>query len=87
MVDITFLEIHVEDSPFVAGESVDEEDDDIAFEAAEEATAPSGGGGSKAAVLAALVGMVFLAVVAYVAKTWVLDDDGDDEGFEYDSYD
>ena len=86
MVDITFLEIHVEDSPFITGEPSDG-DDDIAFEAAEEATAPSGGGGSKAAVLAALVGLVFLAVVAYVAKTRVLDNDGDDEGFEYDSYD
>lgn len=85
MVDITFLEIHVEDPPFMPGEPVDE-DDDVAFEAAEETTAPSGGGGSKAAALAALVGLVFLAVVAYLVKTRVLGD-GDDEEFDTDRHD
>lgn len=85
MVDITFLEIHVEESPFMPGEPVDE-DDDVAFEAAEETTAPSGGGGSKAAVLAALVGLVFLAVVAYLVKTRVLDG-GDDQEFDSGRYD
>ncbi|MFB6206248.1 MAG: hypothetical protein ABEJ05_06970 [Haloglomus sp.] len=103
MVDITFLEIHVEDpsaSASLLGDGRDA-DDDVSFEAADEARPPERGGSSKGAVLAAIVGLVFLVVVAYLVKTRFLSDeedggvggirDGDRDGgggeFEFDSDD
>jgi hypothetical protein len=85
MVDITFLEINVQDASFGQGDE-SAADGEVSFEAADE-TEPPGGSGSKGAVLAAFVGLAFLAVVAYLVKTRVLDEDdeADESAFEFDS--
>ncbi|WP_276260773.1 hypothetical protein [Haloglomus litoreum] len=85
MVDITFLEVHVQDASFTKGDARDA-DEDVAFEAAEENVQPESGSGSTGAVVAALVGLVFLAVVAYLVKTRFLSDEEEEE-YEFDSYD
>jgi hypothetical protein len=86
MVDITFLEVHVQNpsASFTKGDGRDPED--VSVEAADEAVQPESGSGSKGAVVAALVGLVFLAVVAYLVKTKFLSDEAEAE-YEFDSYD
>jgi hypothetical protein len=85
MVDITFLEIHVQDASF-GGSDGPAADGEVTFEAADEAASPDDGS-SKGAVLAAFVGLAFLAVVAYLVKTRVLNGEEEGEEFEFDSYD
>jgi len=84
MVELTFLEVHVQDASFTKGGGQDA-DGDVAFEAAAEDHPPESGS-SKGAVMAALVGLVFLAVVAYLVKTRFPAEE-DEVGYEFDSYD
>ncbi|WP_254830104.1 hypothetical protein [Haloglomus salinum] len=87
MVDITFLEVHVQDASFTKGED-GRDAEDVSFEAAGEDIPPGSGGSSKKAVVGALVGLMFLAVVAYLVKTRFLsDEDEEEEEFEFDDYD
>lgn len=85
MVDITFLEINVQEPSATATFGDDEGEEAVAFDAADESVPPASGRSSKGAVVAALVGLAFLAVVAYLAKRRFLDDDDEDE-FGYDDY-
>jgi hypothetical protein len=87
MVDITFLEIHVEDASFTATKE-SEGADAVEFEAADEVEEPGGGPG-LGALFAVLVGLVFLVAVGYVAKRRFVDDE-DEEGYgaeDFDGYD
>jgi len=87
MVDITFLEVHVQDASFTKGDD-GHDAENVSFEAAGEDIPPESGGSSKTAVVGALVGLVFLAVVAYLVKTRFLsDEDEEDAEFEFDDYD
>lgn len=78
MVEFTFLEIHVDDSDFTATASAPYGSGEKDVEAGGEVPAREGGS-KKGAALAAVVGLAFLVVVAYVAKRRFLEDDGDDE--------
>ena len=92
MAKFTFLELHFDDStltanaPYSSGEKEITAGDGPVDE-------PEADGSNAGAVFAALIGLVFLAVVAYVVKTRVLggDDDalegGDDELVELDDID
>ncbi|WP_254837611.1 hypothetical protein [Natronomonas marina] len=83
MVKFTFLEIHVDDSDFTATASAPYEFGEKDVEAGEEI--PDREDGSKTgAALAAVVGLVFLVAVAYVAKRRFLDDDDEEFDEEFD---
>jgi cytochrome c-type biogenesis protein CcmH/NrfG len=84
MVDITFLEINVQEPSATATIGDDEAEEAVAFDAADESVPPASGRSNRAAVVAALVGLVFLAVVAYLAKRRFLDEE--EEEYAYDDY-
>jgi hypothetical protein len=86
MVDITFLEINVQEPSATATFGDDEAEESVAFDAAEASVPPESGRSNRAAVIGALVGLVFLVVVAYLAKRRFLDDE-DEAEYGYDSYD
>lgn len=86
MVDITFLEVNVQEPSATATFGDDEAEGSVAFDAAEESVPPASGRSNRAAVIAALVGLVLLAVVASLAKRRFLDDE-DEAEYDYDSYD
>jgi hypothetical protein len=87
MVDITFLEVHVQDASFTTDDD-GHDTEDVSFEAAGDDIPPESGSSSKKAVVGALVGLMFLAVVAYLVKTRFLsDEDEEEEEFEFDDYD
>ena len=80
MVDITILELHLDDSsltanaPFSSGRKQVSASD----EPPEEESS-----GSKGKAIGAVVGLVFLAVVAYVVKSKVLGGGDEPEGEEF----
>ena len=78
MAKFTLLEIHVDDSDFEATANAPYATGEKEVEAGGEPPEPAGGS-RKGAALAALVGLVFLVVVAYLVRSRVLADDGDDE--------
>jgi hypothetical protein len=72
MVEFTFLEIHLDDSSLTANAPYSHGEKDVV--AGDEP--PDGDGGSKkASALAAIIGLLFLAAVAYLAKRKFLDGD------------
>ena len=74
MVEITLLELRVDDATFTANAPFSRGDD-------EEGELPEEGSSSKGAVLGALVGLVFLVVVAAAAKRRL---GGDEDPIEVD---
>jgi hypothetical protein len=74
MVEFTFLEIHLDDSEFTANASAPFGPGEKAVEAGGEAPDPEDGSRGGAAV-GAVIGLVFLVVVAYLAKRRFLDDE------------
>lgn len=81
MVELTFLEIHLDDSNLTANAPYSHGEKDVV---AGEEPAEESGGSKKASALAAIVGLVFLAAVAYLAKKKFLDVDDEFED-EFDS--
>lgn len=83
MAKFTLLELHFDDSTVTANApySLGEKEIGAGDEPPEE-----DGGSKKGAVFAALIGLLFLVVVAYVAKRKVLDTE-DGEPFELDDID
>lgn len=79
MVEFTFLEVHLDDSSLTANAPYSHGEKDVV--ASDEPPA-EGGGSKKASALAAIIGLVFLAVVAYLAKQKFLD--GDEVEFDTD---
>lgn len=71
MVELTFLEVHLDDSSLTANAPYSHGEKDVVAgdEPPEEA-----GGSKKGSALAAIVGLAFLAAVAYVAKKKFLDE-------------
>lgn len=65
MVELTFFEVHLDDSQFTANAPFSDRGKDVA--ASDEPLAEEGGRGKGSAV-AALIGLVFLVAVAFVAK-------------------
>ena len=80
MVEFTFLEVHLEESDFTANAPYSYGEKDVE---AGEGPPPESDESRKGTALAAVVGLVFLAVVAFLAKRRYLDDEADDE-FEFD---
>jgi hypothetical protein len=74
MVEFTFLEVHLDDSSLTANAPYSHGEKDVV--ASDEPPAETGGS-KKGSALAAVIGLVFLAAVAYLAKKKFLD--GEDE--------
>lgn len=80
MADFTFLEIHFEEPDFTANAPYSRGEKDVE---AGEGPPPGPDESRKGTALAAVVGLVFLAAVAFLAKRRYLD--GEDDGeFEFD---
>jgi len=73
MVELTFLEIHLEDSDFTANAPYGYGEKDV--EAGDEPPSEPDDTSRKGAAVAAVVGVVFLAVVAYLVKQRYLEGD------------
>jgi hypothetical protein len=73
MVDITLFEVHLDDSSLTANAPFSRGEKEV--EAADE---PPESSSSKGTTLAAVVGLVFLAALAFVVRKRVMG--GDDEG-------
>lgn len=80
MAKFTFLEIHLDDSTVTASAPFKPGEKEVT--ASEEPPEDDTGGSTKASAIAALVGLTFLAVVAYVAKRKFLDGEEFDEEIE-----
>ena len=76
MAEFTFLEIHFEDPDFTANAPYSYGEKDVE---AGEGPPPESDESRKGTALAAVVGLVFLAVVAFFAKRRYLDGEADDE--------
>ncbi|WP_336133726.1 hypothetical protein [Natronomonas amylolytica] len=72
MVEFTFLEIHLDDSSLTANAPYSHGEKDVV---AGDEPPDEDGGSKKGGALAAIIGLVFLAVVAYLAKKKFLDGD------------
>lgn len=70
MVEFTFLEIHLDDSSLTANAPYSHGEKDVV---ASDEPPDEDGGSKKGGALAAIIGLVFLAVVAYLAKRKFLD--------------
>ena len=81
MAEFTFLEIHFEDLDFTANAPYSRGEKDI--EAGEGPPPEPDGSSRKGTALAAVVGLAFLAAVAFLAKRRYLDGEADGE-FEFD---
>jgi hypothetical protein len=75
MVEFTFLEVHLDDSSLTANAPYSHGEKDVV--ASDEPPAEPGGS-KKGSALAAVVGLVFLAAVAYLAKKKFLDSEDDE---------
>lgn len=71
MVEITFLEIHLDDSSLTANAPYSHGEKDVV---ASDEPPKEAGGSKKGSALAAIVGLAFLAAVAYLAKKKFLDE-------------
>ena len=80
MVKFTFLEIHLEDSDFTANAPYGYGEKNI--EAGDDPPSEPDDASRKGAAVAAVAGVVFLAVVAYLVKQRYLEEDEDE--FEFD---
>ena len=76
MVEFTFLEIHLEEADFTANAPYSYGEKDVE---AGEGPPPESDESRKGTALAAVVGLVFLAVVAVLARRRYLDGEADDE--------
>lgn len=82
MVEFTFLEVHFEESDVTANAPYSYGEKDVE---ADDGPPPEPAGSSrKGAAIAAIVGLVFLAVVAFVAKRRYLDEGDEDDEDEFD---
>ena len=80
MVEFTLLKIRLEDPDFTANAPYGYGEKDVE---ASEGPPPEPDESRKGTALAAVVGLVFLAVIAFLAKRRYLDGEADDE-FEFD---
>lgn len=81
MVEFTFLEVHLDDSSLTANAPYSHGEKDVV--ASDEPPAETGGS-KKASALAAVIGLLFLAGVAYLARRKFLDGETDEESFDTD---
>ena len=82
MVEFTFLEVHLEESDVTANAPYSYGEKDV--EAGDGPPPEPAGSSRKGAAIAAIVGLVFLAVVAFVAKGRYLDEEDDEDEDEFD---
>lgn len=80
MVEITLLELHLEESEFTATAPFSPGEKDV--EAGGEPPEPDDEGSGAATAVAAVIGLVFLVAVAYLAKRRFLG--GDEDEFDGD---
>lgn len=71
MVELTFLEVHLDDSSLTANAPYSHGEKDVV---ASEEPSEESGGSKKGSALAAIIGLAFLAGVAYLAKKKFLDE-------------
>lgn len=75
MVDITFLEVHLDDSTLTANAPFSstggESEEETEAEAEVEVEVEEGEGGGSSTLLAAIVGLVFLVVVGFLVRRYL----------------
>jgi hypothetical protein len=74
MVEFTFLEIHLDDSSLTANAPYSHGEKEVTASDEPPAADETGGGSKKKNALAAVIGLVFLAAVAYLAKRKFLEE-------------
>lgn len=75
MVEFTFLEIHLDDSSLTANAPYSHGEKDVV---AGDEPPDEDGGSKKGGALAAIIGLVFLVAVAYLAKKKFLDGEAEE---------